>query len=86
MEIRLSNQELLRLDGDARGVKISCRDGRLWLTQQGDRTDHLLQDGDSFVVDRPGRVMVMALAPAVLALVQPQPLRRAWRLDPVTVG
>jgi len=85
MEIRLAKNELLNLDGDARGLKVCCREGVLWLTQKGDREDHPLRSGESFVIDRPGRVLVMALGPAALALAAPVPVRRAWRLDPVVV-
>jgi len=45
--------------------------GNLWITQSGDPEDHIIAGGQSFVLDRPGRTLVMALfGPAVL-VVQP---------------
>jgi len=43
---------------------ISVLQGRVWITLEGDRADHLLGPGDVFVPSSPGRVVLEALTPA----------------------
>ncbi len=68
---------------DARGTRIACADGVLWITQYGDLRDIVLNAGDAFVVDRDGKVVVNALSDSAFAVVPPPPpvSRRArmWR-------
>ena len=71
MKIALKKQELLGLDGDARGICIRCEAGRLWITQAGDSRDHLLAVGDSFTVASRGRVVIVALEGASLEMAVP---------------
>ncbi len=56
---------------DARGTRVVCADGVLWITQHADRRDIVLRAGESFVVDRDAKVIVNALSHAALALVPP---------------
>jgi hypothetical protein len=58
----------LVLTGDARGVSISCLEGDLWITQQGDSRDYMIGPGERFVVDAPGRVVVSSLHQAEIAM------------------
>jgi hypothetical protein len=44
----------------ADGIRISCRGGLLWVTSENDPTDYWLHDGDSVVIEAPGRVVVQA--------------------------
>jgi hypothetical protein len=44
----------------ADGIRINCRSGLLWVTSENDPTDYWLHDGESVVVDAPGRVVVQA--------------------------
>lgn len=67
----LLKEEILRIDGDARGVAVSCRRGRVWLTQPGDFRDHILDAGMNFTVGRRGRVAMVAMDNAVIALLIP---------------
>lgn len=60
-EISLPKAKLWRMDGDLRGEKITCLKGRIWITQQGDLNDYVLDAGESFWVSRPGAVVVQAL-------------------------
>lgn len=54
---------------DPLGRRIDCIDGTLWVTQDRDARDVLLEPGESFVFDRPHRAIVQALgAGAALAL------------------
>lgn len=47
MECRLSQGELIRLDGGKDGVILRCSSGTIWLTC-GDGRDYLLSAGKSF--------------------------------------
>jgi len=61
MELLLANKEMLSLAGNRQGVRLTCLAGRLWITQQGDGRDHLLQPGGSFSSSLPGEIVVTAL-------------------------
>jgi Protein of unknown function (DUF2917) len=65
--VRLARDGLLGID-DGRGLRLRVDAGSVWLTQQGDGRDVVLHEGESFVIDRPGRTVVQALGPAELAL------------------
>lgn len=54
---------------DARGARIACAEGILWITQDADRRDIVLRPGESFVVDRDAKVIVNAPSGAAFALV-----------------
>jgi hypothetical protein len=60
----LRRGETISVDGDRRGARLRCLDGQLWITQAGDRTDHLVPVGREFVITRPGRVVIQALSPS----------------------
>jgi len=65
--VRLARDGLLGID-DGRGLRLRVASGAVWLTQQDDGRDVVLREGESFVIDRPGRTVVQALDPAELAL------------------
>lgn len=65
--VRLARDGVLGID-DGRGLRLRVAAGSVWLTQQDDSRDVVLREGESFVIDRPGRTVVQALAPAELAL------------------
>ncbi|MBN1140677.1 MAG: DUF2917 domain-containing protein [Deltaproteobacteria bacterium] len=77
MEILLRKGELLILEGSRRGRLVRCGDGILWITQEGDRRDHLLRRGGSFASALVGRIVVSALSDCRLTLL---------RNDPVAAG
>ena len=52
------------LKGRRRQQTVLCLEGSLWVTQEGDIRDYLLEDGDAFLVTRPGLVLVRALKPS----------------------
>jgi hypothetical protein len=56
---------------DAEGARIASRRGRVWVTEEGDRRDHIVGEGQAFVVDRPGRTVVQALEAARVAIREP---------------
>ncbi|HKX94943.1 MAG TPA: DUF2917 domain-containing protein [Methylibium sp.] len=64
---RLPRRATLTL-ADRAGDRIDCLRGRLWITQDGDPRDIVLDAGASFELDRPGLAIVSALADARLRL------------------
>jgi hypothetical protein len=70
MELLLENQELMDLGKGLRGTSIACRDGRCWITQEGDSRDHILRTGESFTIKASGRLIVTATEPCRLMLVK----------------
>ena len=77
MKIELTTPTLtLPRDGlialrDARGTQVTSLEGALWITQDHQEGDVILERGQSFTVDRPGLTLVMALTPASLRLLEP---------------
>jgi len=60
-DITLDKYRLWYMEGDRRGDLISCVFGRLWITQEGDLKDYVLEPGQDFWVTRSGSVIVQAL-------------------------
>jgi hypothetical protein len=46
------------------GGLLHCHEGSLWLTQEGDASDHVLQAGEALRMEGPGLVVVQALGAA----------------------
>ncbi len=69
MNLLLPHQEMIRIDGDARGLTILCHQGSLWLTQPGDMRDHILTVGDTFTIGQKGIIAIAALQNAFLEMV-----------------
>ncbi len=59
--ITLAKFKTWSIDGDRRGDVISCSSGTLWITQQDDLKDYVVEAGKDFWVTRPGTVVVQAL-------------------------
>ncbi len=57
---KLARGEILRVD-NALGQSIAVVQGMLWITQEGDRRDMFLSDGDSFVFSRRGTALAQAV-------------------------
>jgi quercetin dioxygenase-like cupin family protein len=61
-ELAMATGEVHAIDaGHRRRDVIRCLAGRLWLTQEDDLQDHLLQAGDVFFAAHAGRIIVSAL-------------------------
>ena len=58
IEFALERNSLWRIAGRVKGVRIDCREGRLWLTQAGAVADVILQPGQSFVANGEGVIVV----------------------------
>ncbi len=52
--------------GRRRQQTLFCLQGRVWVTQECDIRDYVLNEGDAFMVTLPGLVLVRALTPARL--------------------
>jgi len=68
--LALRPRDTLTLDA-ARGALVRCLEGLVWITQDGDRADHVVAAGDAFRVDRDGAVVVQATRPARIAIESP---------------
>lgn len=60
-DISLAKYKLWSIEGDRRGDVIRCLNGTLWITQEGDLKDYIVEAGRDFWVTRPGTVVVQAL-------------------------
>ncbi len=67
-EYRLRRDDGIRLEGDVTGRVISCREGVLWLTQTGNPGDHLIRQGEAVSIERPGRIVISALADSICSV------------------
>jgi hypothetical protein len=77
----LDRRQILKLGG-ARGVRLTCREGLLWVTQEGLVRDDFLPPGSSVEVQTDGTVLIEALCPSSAAMdVEARPARRAARLE-----
>lgn len=88
-DISLAKYNLWNIEGDRRGDVISCLSGTLWITQESDMKDYILDAGQKFWVTRPGTVIVQALENAQFKYslnelqshveINSQPIRRTHR-------
>jgi hypothetical protein len=53
------------------GLEIRVLTGKVWITQEGDGEDHVVEALGRFVTDRTGRVGIQALTPAQVAVQAP---------------
>ncbi len=57
---------------DGRGARVACLSGALWITQEQNTADVVLEAGQSVVIDHAGLTLVMALRPSTLRLTEPR--------------
>lgn len=65
--IGLPNRSVLRVE-NARGKEIRVEHGCVWITQDGDTRDIILEAGKAFRFDCDGKALVTALGSAPLTL------------------
>lgn len=75
----LTRGSLLRVE-DGRDILVYVWEGELWLTEEGERTDRLLQAGEWHRIERDGAAVVYALKRSVLTLTAPEPEYYARRI------
>lgn len=74
-EVELARRQVMSL-ADAAGVRIVARAGSLWVTQDRDRRDVVLAEGESFDVVGSARIVIQALSAARVGLVAAEPATR----------
>jgi hypothetical protein len=65
--LSLQPGEVITLD-DAAGVRIEAREGTVWITEEDDREDHIVNAKKGLVIASRGRTIVQALAPSWIAI------------------
>lgn len=75
----LRKGQLLALRG-RRGARIESRRGAVWVTQDGDPNDVVLDAGEAHVLDHDAPVLIQALDAACVAVQAPaaDPAARLW--------
>ncbi len=63
-EVELLAGGLWHMRGDQRWRVIICVRGMVWVTQERDLQDYVLEAGQAFIVTQPGQVLVQALETA----------------------
>ena len=53
---------------DATAIAVTCDEGAVWLTLDGDARDFVLEAGETFQAQAHGRVLIYALAPSRVSL------------------
>lgn len=66
--VTLSDREAVALP-DIRGATLRVTQGRVWLTEESDSRDIVLQAGDNWVVEFNGRTVIEAQNDAVFCIV-----------------
>jgi len=60
-DISLTKYKMWHIAGDRRGDVIHCLSGLIWITQEDDLKDYIVEAGGDFWVTRPGTIVVQAL-------------------------
>ncbi len=79
-DLTLDRGMLLRVQ-DGRRLVVFVRVGLVWITQQGDQRDTLLEAGNWFRLDRDGLAIIYALRGASLTITAPLDARPRWRIE-----
>lgn len=84
--IRLDPGDVWSRHTRGEALMLTCGEGQLWLTREGDARDHVLSAGDSVSLVSAGHVVVQALRPSRFCLSRRELLqpRGAWPCDPET--
>jgi hypothetical protein len=77
--INIARGGSLRID-DGAGLYVYVREGEVWITQDGDRRDHVVAAGEGFRLDCGGKAVVEATSYAIATLTAPMPSNYARRI------
>jgi hypothetical protein len=72
LEHHMKQGQILSLAGDPRGCRISCFSGVLWLTQENDPDDHILNHDTEFKVTLPGLIVIEAITDSTIHILPEQ--------------
>ena len=64
--VTLAREEIKALRGDQRWRVVFCHRGMLWITQANDPEDHVIKDGEAFLISKKGTVLIKALRESTL--------------------
>ena len=67
-KIVLVKNESHRMSGSHRWEVIACEEGRVWITQERDLHDYVINAGEAFLVTLPGKVALRALKDSVITI------------------
>ena len=70
--LRLDKKALHSL-ADGVGIVVTCAEGAVWLTLDGDARDFVLEAGQTFEAQEHGRILIYALAPSRVSLAAAAP-------------
>jgi glycine/D-amino acid oxidase-like deaminating enzyme len=65
--MNLDRMQMIKLRG-AKGVRLSCRTGSLWITQEGVARDDFLVPGRSQAIETDGVVVIEAMSASSLTI------------------
>lgn len=71
MKFILQAKEVMSLQKPPSDLTLKCLDGTLWVTCEGDRTDHILAPGMTYQRTGSGKVAMTALTDVHLCLLDP---------------
>jgi hypothetical protein len=79
-QLQLARKALYSI-ADASGIEVTCAEGAVWLTLDGDEQDYVLEAGQSFETPEHRRALVYAFEPSriSLACAEPMPCTRYRR-------
>lgn len=84
--LEMRRGDTLRLE-DAHGATISCANGSVWVTRDGDSRDMILSAGQKARIDGPGMVVVQAFETSYVAVAaNALSLSREARLRAIRAG
>lgn len=75
----LKRNQVVKVRGGL-GHSIVCDGGSVWVTQEGDPRDVILNAGEAFKLERKGLALVLAFEPGAISITQAEPQSRATRL------
>ncbi len=70
MELRLPRNETVAIEGSPRGLVLCCREGIVWLTQEGDDRDRFLKPGEMFCFAHGGKAVLEGHRDALITIVR----------------
>jgi hypothetical protein len=73
MQIDLAREEMWSAPVGRDGIDVKVSQGTVWITQESDPEDHVLQGPAEFEAHRGGKIVLYALTPAHVEVVRPWP-------------
>lgn len=64
IELLLQPRELLRLDNRQQPVAVTCKNGMVWVTCDGELNDHVLDAGRRYSPETKGSIVIEAIGEA----------------------